>query len=456
LSFAMESNNKLNNYNDYYHLATIAYIRNSAIKKVAYPNGYGALNDDIPNEVDVEHWVSVVHMIYDAVQSGDMSYENALDYYSSQLKDVDDEPNKFKNWIKYYKNGEHLKYNVTASRREQMKKKSDFQFPLSGSGFYPMDSKPMPEKSIAPINNKEDFNDWKNKLYVAIRRLDKLLRQGDSHMNSDIHADLADLLHAFDMEVRRVKMASTASDLTKRAALAFEKRGFGEHAKELYSLAQQTPMPPEINAAPDDVLGDQIEEQDTPLTNTDKQTNSEIIPETPIGDILTSSPGARPGEYEALDGDITLSIASDKLEEIAGMLADRRVVRMLNEFDIMLDKLGVAPMFPELAEAQSKLIDSYSYAMTRVTKMLGMLASGKSLSEISHAKEKEMQRSIEKDNSKLFNPEEEDVSKGTEAISEEFDSTEPAVAKPAAKAPVQNPVTQAEPSGPIDQDRVEG
>ena len=32
-------------------------------------------------------------------------------------------------------------------------------------------------------------------------------------------------------------------------------------------------------------------------------------------------------------------------------------------------------MFPELAESQAKLIDSYGYALTRVTKMLGMLAN---------------------------------------------------------------------------------
>ena len=57
------------------------------------------------------------------------------------------------------------------------------------------------------------------------------------------------------------------------------------------------------------------------------------------------------------------------------MLADRRVIRLLAEFDILLDKLGLATMFPELAESQAKLIDSYGYALTRVTKMLGMLAN---------------------------------------------------------------------------------
>ena len=48
----------------------------------------------------------------------------------------------------------------------------------------------------------------------------------------------------------------------------------------------------------------------------------------------------------------------------------------------MLDKIGIASMFPELAEAQSKLIESYSYALTRVTKMLGMLSNNKAIMEM--------------------------------------------------------------------------
>jgi len=70
------------------------------------------------------------------------------------------------------------------------------------------------------------------------------------------------------------------------------------------------------------------------------------------------------------------------------MLADRRVIRLLAEFDIMLDRLGVASMFPELAESQSKLIDAFSYALTRVTKMMGQLANAQQFIQ-SHEESKE-------------------------------------------------------------------
>lgn len=439
LSFAMNAAISPKTHNDYYHLSTVAYLRNNGIKKVAYPLGTGALNEELDEQFDLEKWSGLVHKIYDAVQSGDMTYTFALDYYSGQLDSSRQEDSKFKEWVKYYKNGEHLKYDIRASRRNNMDKKADYQFPISGSGFYPSETKQIAKQPSEGERQKGDFDEWKSKLYVAIRRLDKLIRAGDPHMNADIHSDLADLLHAFDMEVRKVRLASTASAMTKRAALAFEVNGLPEHAETLYALAQETPIPPEIDPAPDDILEDDPFDG-APVDEAPAEAEIPSAPaeepasESPIGDALRGGTGAKPGEYEALSGDITLETAAKKLEEIAGRLADRRVIRLIAEFDIMLDKLGVAPMFPELAEAQSKLIDSYSYAITRVTKMLGMLSSGRSISEISGAKEREIQQSIDKETAKTFNAGTEEAPKGTDAISGEF-GEEAELAAPAAEVP---------------------
>jgi hypothetical protein len=135
--------------------------------------------------------------------------------------------------------------------------------------------------------------------------------------------------------------------------------------------------------------------------------------------------------HEALAGDIGLHDAVLKLEEIAGRLADRRTIRLLAEFDIMLDKIGIAPMFPELAEAQSKLIDAYSYALTRVTKMLGMLSSGKSLVEISDSRKKELSGKTMKEVEKSMEGEPEEKERGTPAIQEGIEEVAPAPAPPA-------------------------
>lgn len=412
------------NLNDYYYISTLAVIDSKGLKKVAYPNMMGALTEEVEPEFDLEKWSSIVYKINDLITNYDMSYDEAVEECTKYLDSETNEDEKFKKWLKYYKDGEHLKYNVASARSDKMEKKG-FQFPLNQSGFYPdyttIPSQSKKIKNLKKDDKKEEFSTWKQKLYAAIRRIDKLLRQGDPYLDEQIHADLADLLHAFDMEVRKVRSHVTASDLTYRTVNNFRKVGFDAGADLLEKVAQEAPAPDDVtpdigNVGPSEEVLD-VNEQPA-------QTNVSQVPTSEgrkgIGDALRGGTGPRPGEYEQLASDITLDEAAAKLEEIAGRLADRRVVRLLAEFDIMLDKLGIASMFPELAEAQSKLIDSYSYSLTRVTKMLGMLSSGKSIAEISDAKEGEIQKGVDKEVGKTFQAGEENKQKGTEAISEEF------------------------------------
>ncbi len=437
---------KLETINDYYFLTFSAVTETKELKKVAYPMFMGALTDYM-EESDLDKWSKLVHKIFDAVSSGDMSFENALDYYSGYLDKTSEEDKRFKKWVEYYKAGEHLKYNSIGE--EQMKKEA-FQFPLGGPGFYQADTKPRNEddhfaKVKENASKKESYVDWKNKLYAAIRRIDKLLRQSEEHLDSDMQADLADLLHSFDMEVRKVKMMSTASDLAFRTATAFEKKGFKDGHDMLISFAQEAPE--QVEAPIDQVDAPGLSEApDAPEAAPVAPAPEEVGKgsESAIGSALEGGedkgPGAQPGEYEALAGDVNLGMAASKLEDIAARLADRRTIRQLAEFDIMLDRLGIASMFPELAEAQSKLIDAYSYSLVRVTKMLGMIASGKSLSEVSDAKKSEIVGKTMREVDKAFQGEQEKPQKGTEAIKEEFqgekapaageDSPQPAPAPP--------------------------
>jgi hypothetical protein len=199
-----------------------------------------------------------------------------------------------------------------------------------------------------------------------------------------------------------LKLSSTLTDITYNAANKLHKFGCKEGADILIKIAQEVPeempaeqMPeapanmeqptPEMQTTPgqgdvmpEDSVPVAAEESDEPPRPTDGIPRSEDVEPVKLEDI-TPLPGAREGEYEELAGDLTLDDAARKLDEVAGMLADRRIIRQLAEFDIMLDKLGIASMFPELAESQSKLIDAYSYALTRVTKMMGQLANAKTL-----------------------------------------------------------------------------
>jgi hypothetical protein len=132
-------------------------------------------------------------------------------------------------------------------------------------------------------------------------------------------------------------------------------------------VARTEPVGPQ-----DEALGESKDEAPVESKPTDGIPSSDEVKPIRFEDIKVPDHDDR---YDDLAGDINVGDAANKLDEIAGMLADRRVIRLLAEFDIMLDRLGIASMFPELAESQSKLIDSFSYALTRVTKMMGQLAN---------------------------------------------------------------------------------
>jgi hypothetical protein len=406
---------KLNNLNDYYFLIFKSARSYEKIKKLAYPN---VSNIEIDEEFNLDKWAGLVHKIYDAVSSGDMSLHTAINYYADTLDKGKNEGESFKRWVHYYNSGDHKKY----SDLKKSFKKDAFQFPLSGPGFYGPENAIVPEqnlsKSDSSKNKGDDYAEWKNKLYSAIRRIDKLLRQGDDMVDSDVAKDLSDLLHQFDQEVRALRIKTTAADLAYHYAQKFKKKGFDNGYNEFIKYAQEI----------DKQLIPTIEDTNLPSPAKEglsAQPNVEKNVE-PLADesLEEKNTGAKEGEYEKLEGDVNLGDAVDKLEEIAGRLSDRRTIRLLAEFDIILDKIGIAPMFPELAEAQSKLIDGYSYALTRVTKMLGMLSSGKSLIEISNAKKKDLtEKTMKEVNKSFFEEENENEDDGSKSIQEGLDST---------------------------------
>ena len=172
-------------------------------------------------------------------------------------------------------------------------------------------------------------------------------------------------------------------DAFLRTKNSFEKLGLKKFASEINKLAQeipqteQAPAPVQTTAEPAATPA-VTPTQEAPPAQEPAQPE---VPEAEPVDIKTiEGPGPRPEDYKtfSLDG-VTIEDAAQKLDDVAATLADRRVIRMLAEFDIMLDTLGIASMFPELAESQSKLIDSFSYALTRVSKMMGQISQAKTL-----------------------------------------------------------------------------
>jgi hypothetical protein len=352
--------------------------------------------------------------------------------------------NRFKKWILYYRTKEHEKY---AEEKNTMNKKSDYQFGLAGrpypptQGFQDESVKQRLDNMEIQRKKEEEFENWKAKINGGIRRIDKLLRD-DLNLTSEDQSDLARLLHSFDLQVRSLRLSSTASDIAFRTANDFKKVGYHPASEILIKVAQELESAP--MEAPEPVT-------EAPKMAPEPSANAGALsqPAEPAGPAEVIGRALETGEVnEGFAGDvfdelagtggkIDLAFAASKLEDVAARLSDRRTIRQLAEFDIMLDKLGLAAMFPELAEAQSKLIDAYSYALVRVTKMLGMLASGRSMAEISDAKKNDISnRAIKEVNKTLTQGEQPVAGKGSEAIQQEFTPEATPEIPEAAPAPI--------------------
>ena len=394
---------KIKNSNDAMFFIVSSKIDNNTLKKQAYPSAFRSMFD-VKEEVDLKKWLKIVHAIYNAVRDGKATKHQALEHYTQSLNKEEEEDIKFKRWFKYYSDGEHLKY---SSRQEEgMKKESIYMSNLGqsagtythgGGSSYVGDggSFNMPGDSFdadtfdeakEPVqidSSTEDFEMWKAKLHRGLRTIDKLLR--NKHIQPDSYKLLAGHLLDLSHQVHSLKLASTISDVTHKAANTLLKHGQRGEADMLRKLAQEVPsndvtapeVPPQDMVAAPEAAQPETQEVDENDPKNSIPSSDDVEPAS-LKDIVPI-PGARQGEYEELAGEVSLDDAAQKLDEVAGMLADRRIIRQLAEFDIMLDKIGIASMFPELAESQSKLIDAFSYALTRVTKMMGQLANAKSI-----------------------------------------------------------------------------
>ena len=412
LKVACEKKDAYKTSNDYYHLlfsVALDKSRSKDIIKKSYPTGSGDrviyLYD---KEYDVKKWSDIVRVIYNTYyESKDAnSFDTIVDSISKKMIEDKEELFNFKKWLKYYNEGNDQKY--SSNRDLHMKKISSFYLPLTVD-TYSSESNPYQSgvdledsfrKSVDEAKDsfemKLSYKDWKKKFNTAWRRIDKILKESEDYIDPDKYEQISEIMHRLDVQIGKIRFKSTASDISFVASDSLKKVGFNEGANILKKFAQEVAAPPEDAPAPEMQppgqaaqpaptqtmpQGDQpartpedLSEERRVRTRQNEAVGEEVLKN------IAPSPGPHPNEYDKLiPQNISIDDASSKLEQIAAMLSDRRVIRYLAEFDIMLDKLSVASMFPELAEAQSKLIDSYSYALVRVTKMLGMLSNNKAI-----------------------------------------------------------------------------
>lgn len=74
--------------------------------------------------------------------------------------------------------------------------------------------------------------------------------------------------------------------------------------------------------------------------------------------------------FDAALSNITVSDVITRLENLATIFKHREIARELGIVDMMLDKLGMASYFPNLAEAMQKALEANQYSLTRIEDIL--------------------------------------------------------------------------------------
>lgn len=82
------------------------------------------------------------------------------------------------------------------------------------------------------------------------------------------------------------------------------------------------------------------------------------------------------GPMDAIDlalQNVTVSDIVSRLEGIASLFKNRQIARQLSVVDLMMDKMGIAPFFPSLAEAMRSALESNQYCQSRIEEILARL-----------------------------------------------------------------------------------
>jgi hypothetical protein len=361
----------------------------NSLISLAYPNHSEKF---FGNQYDLEKWNKLKKNVTMMKRSG-FSEDKIEEAISKSIND-EEEKYKFKNWSNIKM--EQKKYSNKDPIEDYIEKNALWMSGITpgstysgdvNEGYSSYDSDPNVLKA------KEIKNDKGRKMEVRVRRLlngmMKSLQEMDMPYESYEQAaqNIFDLMGIFKKQFSK----KTLADATYRTSNSLKKLGLDNHSEELRKFSQEleaeqgAPQPEQV-ATPEAAVpeGEAAPVQPAEAKTPEEKKEDEVLKkmdESESFDVRKiKTPGPEEGEYSDLvNPNLQLEDAAQKLDDVASMLADRRVIRMLAEFDIMLDQLGIASMFPELAESQSKLIDAFSYALTRVSKMMGQISNAKTL-----------------------------------------------------------------------------
>lgn len=349
--FMFEKRHELDYSNlDSFFIAMIKWIKSKRTsKKQAYPNRH--YRNELVKPDDFQVWALLVNEVNkEYIKTGNR--EVALYKIASLLPPP--ENLEFMAWYQFKFGDEGKKYNINDLIRQKsesgMKKtirrafaiedEKRFYFPKYNHGL-PNDSGARTVDLIKKQNaeaeqrKKEEVDIARSKLISRTFSIDKLLEQHKDAIPVDKFSEIENILNDLRKKIRTLKYTHTIVDAGIKAASMIKRAGFTNESNILkVALGKFSPA------------SEGIIKQALP--------SGSINPQHLVGII-------------------------NEVQRIDNELKKRDLIRALSKVDFDLHDLGLSAFFSELSEAQSRLIDAYTYATNKMASILPKMRSTQGL-----------------------------------------------------------------------------
>lgn len=308
------------------------------LDKKAHPN-MGGIPDRM-TQYDLDKWISALKKIYASLRNQHISREDAINRFTSNW-DIDERYN-FRSWVRYFEEGTPGKYNVKVSGL--MKEALGGDMPVLPESWYVRDTSERPHISTHKNNNPtekekriEEAKILKRKMRSRLRSLKRLVEKYCDVLTSQDVDHIYDEMFTLDKSINKLDVYASIEDCIMRSANRMERMGFPEGANFIKTA---------LDGKGDD--GNQ--------------------------DVLQALPPAVPQEPNLPEqAKVGVDTIINRLAGVSKKLKSRDTIRELASIDILLNDIGLASYFPELTDAQSKLIEAYGYASNKIEAIIAKL-----------------------------------------------------------------------------------
>lgn len=376
-------------------------------------------------QYNISKWVDATHSIYNLIHQG-YSSANAKQSIIGQWEPS--EQKDYENWLRFYKEKVPEKYQKLAASEEIFMAglpasalKSRIPNPISHDAYSPKYPPGMPEDEIAHADDsnevRETIEKQRSKLIGRLNSAEKLLSSMDGQMFAGDEQELMlkllqDLKRRIQTANKRTVKSSLFEDHIYRTANILRLEGKNEAAGFFYKIAQLPDLGLDIPPAGDSATS-APEPPPTPSANPDetkeclreffealkeKKADDEIEFVRVASDLIKTAQGVpefktAPSKEEIIEVEekdappedntddlieaalrnVTIHDVIHRLEMLVSVYNQRELSRQLAILDIMMDRINMASLFPEIGESMSKALDANQYIGTRLGNVLTQL-----------------------------------------------------------------------------------